>query len=291
MAKKVEEPTGKGLEGAVDKRRRLAAYRGGAREIGWLAFNLAIWPIGLVDEAVRSRTYRIRLPSVPFLKKDPTPTPEAAAVPILLLHGYFHNRSGFLVMSRALKRLGFCSVYALNYNPMRRGIPEIADLVACKVDQILERTGAQKLHIVGHSLGGLVARYYVEQIGGHRKVKSVITLGTPHHGTLAAYFSRSKAAKQMRPASELIRTMNSKRKPKLVRYVSYYSDLDALVVPARSAEINVGPNVRNVLVRDLGHMSLLISIHLISSIAAELTGDLDVLDTVDSGEEADELLG
>ncbi|MGH9199564.1 MAG: hypothetical protein ACRD1T_28020, partial [Acidimicrobiia bacterium] len=92
----------------------LTASRGTAREIGWLAFNLAVWPIGFLDEAVRTRADRIKLPAVPFRKPKVEPTAEALSVPILLVHGYFHNRSGFMVMNRSLKKLGFCNVHAFN---------------------------------------------------------------------------------------------------------------------------------------------------------------------------------
>ncbi|MGH9197773.1 MAG: lipase family alpha/beta hydrolase, partial [Acidimicrobiia bacterium] len=177
------------------------------------------------------------------------------------------------------------------YNPVRRGIPEIAEQVSCKVDEILEKCGTREIHIIGHSLGGLVARYYIEQMGGFRKVRTLITLGTPHRGTIAAYFSRSQAAKQMRPGSELLRMMNAKRRPRSVSYISYYSDLDALVVPAKSAKLSGGPNVRNVLVHDLGHMSLLISNGLIASIATNLTSYLDVGHSVNGGKKIEELFG
>lgn len=60
------------------------------------------------------------------------------------------------------------------------------------VEPVLERFRAQpghadaKLVFVGHSMGGLVARYYVDVLGGHELTRKVITLGTPHRGALNA---------------------------------------------------------------------------------------------------------
>ena len=250
--------------------RRADTYRGVAREIGWAAFNLAVWPIGLADEAIRSGVRRI--PSWrPKVATEPSGV--AAEIPIILIHGYFHNRSGLMVMSRALKRHGFKNLHAFNYNPLRRGIPEIAESVGRRVEQVLEQTGAPKVHLVGHSLGGLLARWYVEQMGGQSKVHSVVTLGTPHNGTLLAHAGRSPVSRQMRPGSDLLKKLAEKPLPKSVRYLSYYSNLDVLIKPSRSACLRNGncDNVRNILVHDMGHLSLLISPELIESIAGNLS--------------------
>jgi pimeloyl-ACP methyl ester carboxylesterase len=246
-------------------------------EVGWLAFNVAIWPIGLVDGAVRATSRGLRLGPGRLISHQPAspkrrPASQAAETPIVLIHGYFHNSSGFMYMQRALHRRGFKNVSAFSYNPLRKTIPELAEKVARRVDRIVDETGAAKVHLVGHSLGGLLARYYVEQMGGAAKVRSVTTIGTPHHGTLSAYAGRSPVAKQMRPGSDLINLMIRTRKPRPVRYFSYYSNLDALVMPSRSAHLDNGRgNVTNILVHDLGHLSLLLSSELVASIATNLS--------------------
>ena len=40
-------------------------------------------------------------------------------------------------------------------------------------------SGYERVHIVGHSLGGLAARYYVSRLGGDAHVHTLVTLGTP----------------------------------------------------------------------------------------------------------------
>lgn len=251
--------------------RRLRAYRGAVQEVGWIALNMAAWPLTLVDGAVRSGAGMIR--KEPDLPMRLPPAKEAAEVPILLVHGYFQNRGGLLFMQRSLKKHGFKSVHVFSYNPVRKSIPEMANCLSNRVEQVMARTGAKQIHLVGHSLGGLICRYYVEKMSCSKKVHTLVTVATPHNGTVMAYGGRSPAARQMRPDSEFIQIMKKSRKPRSVRYVSYYSNLDAIVLPARSAILSNGngSNVKNILVHDMGHLSLLISPELIASVGSTLS--------------------
>jgi pimeloyl-ACP methyl ester carboxylesterase len=239
----------------------------------WVGVNVAMYPAGLLGQALDPETssgafrgmYSRELPLC-YLE------PEAAATPIILLHGYFHNRSGFLVMRRALRRNGFRHVYTMNYNVIGHEVEELAAQLSGYVENVLNRTGATRVHLVGHSLGGLVARTYVQEFGGDKRVHTCITLGTPHAGTYAAYGGRGRAARQLRPSSELVMRLNDDAREVPVRFISYYSNLDPLVVPASSAKItNPALHATNVLVKDHGHMSLLLSGELIRSVLGSLS--------------------
>jgi pimeloyl-ACP methyl ester carboxylesterase len=254
--------------------RRLGTYVGIIREVGFVGLNVALWPLGLVDEAARIGSSRVRRR---YRNQQPrplaNPSEAAAEVPIILVHGYFHNRSGLLLTQRALRKHGFQNVAIFSYNPLRKGIPSLADGLRRKVEATLERTGADKVHIVGHSLGGLIARYYVEHLEGKDKVHTLVSLGTPHHGTMMAFLGRSASSRQMRPGSEFLNLMAEGPKPPEVRYLCYYSNLDSLVVPSRSATLPNGDGCRvtNIIVNDLGHLSLLINSELIDSVAENLS--------------------
>jgi triacylglycerol lipase len=251
-----------------------------------VTLNVAFWPVALVDGAVKAGTGKIPRPTrrkvtEPLSSKAESKkrtsaklSAEQAQIPIVLVHGYFHNRSGLLYMERALRRHGFANVQTFSYNPLRKSIPDMAAKLQLKIDAIKKTTGAPKVYLVGHSLGGLICRYYTEQLGGHRMVDTLVTVGTPHHGTVIAYAGRSASARQMRPNSDFMQAMQRVRKPRSVRYISYYSNLDAIVVPAHSAilENGNGSSVKNILVHDQGHLSLLVSPELIASIASNLTG-------------------
>jgi triacylglycerol lipase len=186
------------------------------------------------------------------------------------VHGYVHNRSAFLWMTRALRRAGFRHVHGLNYNPLRDDIPTIAQMLAVEVDQVLAATGAKRCMVVGHSMGGIVARYYVQILGGHQTVDTVITLASPHRGTYTAQFGLGPAA-DLKPRSELMRTLEETARPTAVRWISYYSDLDFLIQPAVSAKL-VHPALQatNIRLRDTGHLSLLLSGEAMRSIVDHL---------------------
>lgn len=57
-----------------------------------------------------------------------------------------------------------------------------------KVDKIIDDTKVSKVDLVAHSMGGLVAREYLEFLD-NTKVDQLITLGTPHHGAPESYLT------------------------------------------------------------------------------------------------------
>lgn len=270
---KLNTDTLRGARRAVGKAMsRPATYRGFLKEAALTGVNLAFYPAGLLSQALKVEQ-AVRLgdryrPHIPLRYLDP----EAATTPVILLHGYFHNRSAFMVMKRALRRYGFTTVDTMNYNVVGRDIPALAAQLRDHVEQVLETAGATKVHLVGHSLGGLVARTYIQTLGGHDKVHTCITLGTPHRGTHAAWVTRGPAARQLRPGSPLLRKLARTARPMPVRFISFYSNIDALVLPPANAKITERSlRARNILVKDLGHASLLISRPLIRSIAVILS--------------------
>ncbi len=254
--------------------RRPGTYPAAARELLLAGVNVALYPAGLLGRDVKRNSLRASARgkfSQDFCLNYLDP--EAAATPIILLHGYFHNRSAFVMMRRALRRSGFAHVETWNYNVIGNGVDELAKDLGRHIDAVLERTGSAKVHLVGHSLGGLIARSYIQEHGGDETVHTCITLGTPHAGTYTALIGRGAAARQLRPGSDLLLRLKATARPLPVRFVSYYSNLDALIVPASSAKLDE-PALRatNVLMKDLGHMSMLISSQLIHSIAVALSG-------------------
>ena len=56
-----------------------------------------------------------------------------------------------------------------------------------KVEDVLESTYAAKVDLVAHSMGGLLARFYIEELGGDAKVRKLVTIGTPHAGAAKSH--------------------------------------------------------------------------------------------------------
>lgn len=158
------------------------------------------------------------------------------ARPVLLLHGWFSSRRTFEVLERRLRRDGY-GVFSLDLGGMRgsflgRGIDDLADLVRAKIERIYARyPGLGPLTIVGHSKGGLIATYYVKRLGGHRRTRAVVTLGTPHRGTPSAWLGLpfaplTRSLVQMIPGSRFLARLHDGPWPAQVRLVSIWSRED-----------------------------------------------------------------
>ena len=126
------------------------------------------------------------------------------------------------------------------------------------VDQVLARTGAAKVDLVGHSQGGIVSRYYIKFLGGADKVDSLISLGAPHYGSqlanLASLFGRwdclgFSACTQATVGSAFLAALNGDDDTfGPVTYTNIATKLDILVVPYTNAFLRHGAT--NVTVQD-----------------------------------------
>jgi pimeloyl-ACP methyl ester carboxylesterase len=156
--------------------------------------------------------------------------------PVLLLHGWFSSRRTFDVLERRLRRDGY-GVFSLDLGGARgsflgRGIDDLADLVRAKVERIYGRhPDLGPLTIVGHSKGGLIAAYYVKKLGGWRRTRAVVTLGTPHRGTPRAWLGLpvaplARSLVQMIPGSPFLARLLDGPWPAQVRLVSLWSRQD-----------------------------------------------------------------
>ncbi len=114
------------------------------------------------------------------------------------------------------------------------------------------------MDIVGHSLGGLIARYYVQRLGGDIRVRTLVTLGTPHSGTRVVPLADAHPiVRQMRPGSEVIEELRLPAPGCRTHFVSFWSDLDHLMDPLETACVD-HPDLfaQNVRVTGIGHLAL-----------------------------------
>ena len=112
-----------------------------------------------------------------------------------------------------------------------------------------------RIDLVCHSLGGLVARVYLQQLGGARRVDRCITLGTPHRGTYNAYWVASRIGRELRPDSPLLARLDSSRPAAAgVRFASIVAGSDNIVIPRVFSSTDSVVHVPG-----LGHLGLLFS--------------------------------
>lgn len=253
-----------------------AGLRGTGTELAWVTAHLALYPLGIVAErgraTARDELERFTLSDLPPVQRGLLMGDVVAAgTPIILVHGLVDNRSIFTLLRRSLRRRGFGRVISLNYSPFTQDVRTVAERLARLVEQTCAETGYEKVHVVGHSLGGLVARWYVQKLGGDTRVHTLCTLGTPHSGTLAAHLLPTRVVRQLRPGSDLTAELAGPAPGCRTRFVAFWSDLDQMVVPARSGRIeHPDLQARNVLLRGVGHMSLPIDGRVVREITALL---------------------
>jgi triacylglycerol lipase len=257
-----------------------ATLTGGLTELAWVGAHALLYPLGTRTEQLRlDGRYRpgAQSPAVRALFAD---DPLAAHIPVVLVHGLVDNRSVFTVMRRALRRRGFAQVCTWNYSPLQRDVESAAAALGRHIERVCRETGHERVHVVGHSLGGLVARYLVQRLGGDARVESLVTLGTPHGGTRWAHVLPTPLVRQLRPGSALIRELAEPAPSCRTPITAVYSDLDQMVVPSSAGRCD-HPDLqaRNVLVRGVGHMSLPIHRGVVDEVAATLAGRRTRVDT------------
>ncbi|MFJ4838446.1 esterase/lipase family protein [Streptomyces sp. NPDC088746] len=206
-----------------------------------------------------------------------TALPSAADTrpPVVLLHGFIDNRSVFVLLRRSLARHGWHHLESLNYSPLTCDIRTAAELLDRHVEEICARTGHREIDIVGHSLGGLIARYYVQRLGGDRRVRTLVTLGTPHSGTAAAPLAGAHPiVRQMRGGSDLIEELRRPAPGCRTRFISFWSELDRVMLPVETACVD-HPDLDavNVRVTGIGHLALPVHPAIASAIRQALESD------------------
>jgi pimeloyl-ACP methyl ester carboxylesterase len=239
---------------------RPETYPGHAREAVSIALTAAVWPFGLVDRGLAELRHRLsgEAPSERW--------------PVLLVHGLGANKSNWLFLQRDLRAAGFDRIDALNYNPFTADVPALAEACAVRARRLAEATGAERVHLVGHSLGGIVARYAVQLGGLDDLAATCATVASPHQGVgvLACRIAPARTVRQLAAGSPVLRRLSASSRPMATRFVAYYSNLDLLVPGHRARIVEPALRPRNVLVKDEGHLSILLSRRLSASLLTEL---------------------
>jgi triacylglycerol esterase/lipase EstA (alpha/beta hydrolase family) len=173
--------------------------------------------------------------------------------PVIVLHGYAMNRANFVLLASRLAKAGLGPIVGFEYWTLGRTAAGARQL-AWFVDQVRQVTGAPEVDLIGHSMGGVVSRYYVTLGGGDPAVNRVVTLGSPHAGTDVSVMGLGHPTRELLFGSKLVTRLTAAPPPEHARITTILSRADALVPADLQPEI---PYAERIVYDDLGHVALL----------------------------------
>jgi pimeloyl-ACP methyl ester carboxylesterase len=190
---------------------------------------------------------------LPFGLFPPREKLGGAGTPVLLLHGLFHNRAIWALIRFRLRLSGITDLHTINL-PAWKDIEVLTERVANRVDELRQSRGIDRVHLVGHSMGGVIARNYLQIRGGAKKIDRCVLLGTPNAGSKMVPFAVTGLARNLIPGSAFLCTLNTRSFPEGTRVTNIFSRHDNLVLPAESARLAGRTNIE---LSGIGHNALL----------------------------------
>jgi triacylglycerol lipase len=181
---------------------------------------------------------------------------DSAGNPILFVHGYSGDATNWYTMANRFTADGWPSTYLDQWSyDSRQSNATTAQQLSAEVDRLLAATGATKVDIVSHSMGGLSSRYYLKNLGGTSKVDAWVSLGGPNHGTDSANSCFDASCTEMRIGSSFLAALNSADEtPGSPRYATWWSPCDAVINPDSSVPLSGAANTQTAC---LSHTGLL----------------------------------
>lgn len=185
---------------------------------------------------------------------------QAAALthdPIVFVHGYTGSGSNWNTMIGRFAADGWSSTELprpLTYSSTTSNKNNAA-AIKSQIDKVRAATGAAKVDVITHSMGGLSSRWYLKFLGGASFVDDWVSLGGPNHGSNWAYGCWTTPCLEMRPTSSFLRDLNAlDETPGDVNYGTWRSPCDELVLPSSSTALSGATNVQTACI---GHLALI----------------------------------
>lgn len=170
---------------------------------------------------------------------------------VIVLHGLFATAGALGPLRRCIEANGFTTA-SFSYEP-GCDLRTLVERLRCFVRRIPAR--CTSIHLVGHSMGGIAARYFVQVGEGDPRVRTTTSLASPFRGTRIAHFVPAFVAHDLLPGSPILARLERHHdRAAHVPHTSIVSTHDQLVLPWHSA---IYPHGKRVIVTARGHNTLL----------------------------------
>lgn len=215
----------------------------------WLALLRAWW----LEIVCLDLVFAWQQPFAHHRWPDSSPPSPARFRPVVFLHGYTCNRGLWNPWLRGLSEQGV-PVRALTMEPAFGSIDAYADDIEAAIQDLERHYPSVQPLIVAHSMGGLAIRAWYRKHGRAGRVARILTLGTPHAGTLLARFGRGRNGQEMRRDSLWLKELAAQEPPSLAaEFDCYYSRCDQIVCPVETARL---PGAQAIEIEATGHLGL-----------------------------------
>jgi triacylglycerol esterase/lipase EstA (alpha/beta hydrolase family) len=238
-----------------------------SRRLGFFGALRTFW-----NEATASFSAFVwRMPFTPYvpMTQPAQPTRASRKLAVLMVHGYGCNRAMWLKFSRGLALHGYASE-AINLEPPLGSIDDYPALIEIGLKALIAKTGAEQIAIVAHSMGGLAIRAFlsVSTPEQNKRIFKVITLGTPHQGTVHAALGQGKNTHQMRRKSAWRDELAAReRTTDIAKLVCILTHHDNIVAPQALQTL---AGAKTIELYGIGHVALAYSDEVLQLVIYEL---------------------
>ena len=167
--------------------------------------------------------------------------------PVIIVPGWGSPAFQIDWVSRHLESEGLATVKLKVPRLAVGDMRESAEVLAREVERLRSGNGVDKVNLVGYSLGGLIARIYLQELDGYRDLNRAVFVGAPQDGVYIGYLGAfTKSGRQVRRGSPFMRELNASGPCNCGerRCLSIYLTRDGTIIPSESARLTCGYNLR-----------------------------------------------
>lgn len=214
----------------------LLRERSGGRVWRWAVAAFASSLVSQVASVALYPAFLLKKYWLEPLERDPGP---GAGPPVLFVHGYTHTASAWVFFSAWFRAAGYRDLHAMTYNSLVDSFAGIVDQVQDEVRRLDAARPGRGVVLVGHSLGGLAIRQFLNTSPLAGRVLAAVTLGAPHQGSTLAGLGLSALGRTLAFRGPLVRAVEAADRPPAVPCLSIYSPMDNMVLPPEGLRIAV----------------------------------------------------